>query len=237
MAELKKEEITLRKGQGIAPLELSRAQSGVLKLRGDLKKQLGGEVRARLVPRKGQTRIATRIGRSAPAGTHKAVLVTEDGEYPVVVDIPVREKLRMLPSTAHLTGRPGEKVKLPLTIKNTGNVALPVPSGGVGGLFASDGLAGAFSAAYASAAEEPLDVFGEFILGLRRSYLGLMRLRIISKDKSDLAPGDSREVVGEFTLPEAMNKDTQLGTGRRFHTTISMPHLRLVARLTLSAPK
>ncbi len=235
MADLE-EGIKLSKGQGIAPFQVARSQSGVLKLGGALKKHFGGEIKARLVPRKGQTRIATRISKLAPPGTHKAVLVTDEGEYPVVVDIPVKEKLRLAPSSISLTGRPGERVSVPLTVRNLGNVALPVPSGGIGGLFASDGLAGAFSAAYGSDAEAPLDVFGEFILGLRRSYLGLMRLRLISKVKTDLGVAESREVVGEFTVPEPMNKDTQLGLGRRFHTTITMPHLRCVTRLTLSGP-
>lgn len=236
MAELA-QGITLRKGRGLGEFEIAGPQSGVLKLGGALKKEMGAELRARLVPRKGQTRIATRIGPTAPPGTHKATLVTEDGEYPVTVDVPVKEKLRLSPRSISLSGRPGDRVKAQLTVVNRGNVALPVPSGGVGGLFASDGLAGAFSAAYASDAEAPLEVFGEFILGLRRSYLGLMRLKLTSKEKGDLPPGASRALAAEFALPEPLNAATQLGAGRRFHTTIVMAHLRLVARLTLSAPK
>lgn len=234
MADLK-EGITLRKGQGIAPFQVAQSHSGVLKLSGALKKHFGGEVKARLVPRKGQTRIATRIGKTAPPGTHKAVLVTEEGEFTVVVDVPVKEKLRLVPSSVSIMGRPGERVSANFVVKNMGNVALPIPTSGVGGVFASDGAAGAFSAAYTSEAEAPLEVFGEFILGLRRSYLGLMRLRLISKIKTDLAAGESRDLVGQFLVPEPINKDTQLGQGRRFHTTFVMPHLRLVARLTLSA--
>ncbi len=236
MAELK-EGITLRKGRGMGAFEVAEPQSGVLKLGGALKKDMGAEVRARLVPRKGQTRITTRIGPSAPPGVHKATLVTESGDYPVTVDVPVREKLRLSPGSVSLTGRPGERIKAQLTLANRGNVALPVPTGGVGGLFASDGLAGAFSAAYASEAEAPLEVFGEFIQGLRRSYLGLMRLKLTSKDKGELPPGASRALQAEFALPDPLNAGTQLGAGRRFHTTIVMAHLRLVARLTLSAPK
>ncbi|NOD88209.1 MULTISPECIES: hypothetical protein [unclassified Ruegeria] len=236
MADLH-QSITLRKGRAIAPFEVDEAQSGVLKLGGALKKEMGAELRARLVPRKGQTRIATRIGKNAPPGVHKATLVTENGEYPVTVDVPERKKLRLSPASISLTGRPGERINAQFTISNRGNVALPVPTGGVGGLFASDGLAGAFSAAYASDAEAPLEVFGEFILGLRRSYLGLMRLKLTSKDKGDLAPGQSRDLTAEFTVPEPLNPATQLGAGRRFHTTIVMSHLRLVARLALTAPK
>ncbi|WP_300062715.1 hypothetical protein [uncultured Roseobacter sp.] len=236
MAELA-EGITLRKGSALASFEVAEPQSAVLKLGGALKKEMGAELRARLVPRKGQTRIATRIGKTAPPGVHKATLVTNDGEYPVMVDVPVREKLRLSPGSISITGRPGERITAQLTVSNRGNVALPVSTGGVGGLFASDGLAGAFSAAYTSDAEAPLEVFGEFILGLRRSYLGLMRLKLTSKDKGDLAPGESRALTGEFAVPEPLNAATQLGAGRRFHTTIVMPHLRLVARLTLSAPE
>ncbi|MCV3273970.1 COG1470 family protein [Roseobacter sinensis] len=236
MAELT-EGITLRKGRGIGAFQVAAPQSGVLKLGGALKKEMGAELRARLLPRKGQTRIAARIGRSAPPGVHKATLVTEDGEYPVTVDVPVREKLRLAPRSVSLTGRPGDRLKVQFTVANRGNVPLPVPAGGVGGLFASDGLAGAFSAAYGAEAEAPLEVFGEFILGLRRSYLGLMRLKLTAQDKGELAPGAQRDLAGEFTLPEPLNPATQLGAGRRFHTTIVMPHLRLVARLTLSAPK
>ncbi|GFE48898.1 hypothetical protein So717_06510 [Roseobacter cerasinus] len=236
MAELK-ESITLRRGRAMAPFEVAEPQAGVLKLGGALKTAMGAELRARLIPRKGLTRIAARIDKTAPPGRHTATLVTEDGEYPVTVDVPVREKLRISPGSISITGRPGTRVTAQFTLSNRGNVALPVPNGGVGGLFASDGVAGAFSAAYASDAEAPLEVFGEFIQGLRRSYLGLMRLKFTSKDKGNLSPGQSRALSGEFAIPAPLNDATQLGAGRKFHTTIAMPHLRLVARLTLSAPK
>lgn len=229
--------ISLRKGQGIAPFQVQRAQSAVLKLDGDLKSELGAEVKARLLPRKGQTRIRARIGTDAPPGSHKAVLVSDAGEFPVVVDVPEKKKLRLSPSSIEITGRPGDRVKASFLVKNTGNVALTVPAGGVTGLFASDGLAGAFAAAYGSNTEAPLEVFGEFILGLRRSYLGLMHVKLTAKSKKPLPPGEARDITGEFTLPKPLNPGTPLGTGRRFHATLVMQHLRLVVRVTLSAPK
>ncbi|WP_299402370.1 hypothetical protein [uncultured Roseobacter sp.] len=236
MADLK-EGIQLRKGQGIAPFQIARPQSGVLKLSGALKKELGADVKARLLPRKGQTRIATRLGTTAPPGTHKATLVTEEGEYPVVVDVPAREKLRLSPSSVHITGRPGDRVALDFMVKNTGNVALEVPTGGVAGLFASDGLAGAFAAAYGSEAEAPLDIFGDFILGLRRSYLGLMRFRLTPEIKGPLGAGQHCQASGDVVLPDPLNADTQLGEGRAFHAVVVMKqNLRLTVRLTLSHP-
>lgn len=235
MAEVANQ-IHLHQGQGIAPFKIERAQTAALKLGGQLKKSLGSEIKARLLLRNGQTFVRARIGPDAPAGTHKATLVSGKTEHPVVVEIPKRAKLRAVPSTAEVTGRPGQRVQAKLTIRNAGNVDLPIPSGGVAGLFASDGLAGAFSAAYGSKASDPLDVFGEFIQGLRKSHLGLVTMRFTSKTKTPLAIGESRDVVAEFTLPKPQQKSTQTGAGRRFHATFVMDGLRLVMRLTLSVP-
>ncbi|WP_298918677.1 hypothetical protein [uncultured Roseobacter sp.] len=235
MADLK-ESIHLDQGQGIASFSVERAQSAVLKLSGDMKKAVGAEVKARLLPRKGKTRISTRIGLDAPPGTHKAVLATEGGDIPVSIVVAPKKRLRLLPSSVEITGRPGDKIRVDLKVANLGNTDMALPAGGIAGLFASDGLAGAFSAAYGSATEAPLEVFGEFIDGLRRSHLGLVRLRLIDKVKSPLKPGDKRDLIGEFSLPEPQNEKTQIGAGRRFHATFVMDRLRLVMRLTLSAP-
>lgn len=226
--------VTLTGNQGFAALPIDRAQSARLMLEGALREALGKEVRARLLPRRGGVRIAARLGPDAPPGQHRAILATEDGEYPVTIDIPSHPRLRARPASVDVAAASGERVRFTLILENAGNVALPLPGKAVAGFFASDGVATAFSAAYRSDAEDGLAVLGQFIGHLRRSHLGLAQLRFFDQGDGLIAPGQSREVTAELAVPRSQDIATQTGAGRRFHAVFVMDHLRLTVRLTLA---
>ena len=224
----------LEKGQGVVPIEIERRQTGKLMLEGALKDRLGESVRVRLRPRQGKARIRARIGRDAPPGEYQVRLVADGVEMPVRLNIPERARLRIKPGSVQVSGAVGTTVSAKVTVINSGNTPMQVPKGGVAGLFASDGLASAFSTAYESAAEDPNEVFGAFINRLRHSYLGLMRLAFSTDEKGPLLPGESRIVTARFTIPQPKTPTVPIGKGRKFHATFVLECCRLKARLTLA---
>jgi hypothetical protein len=223
----------LMKGRGMVPMTLDHAIRGKLVLEGALKDSIGETRPVRLVPRGDTAVVRTHLGRNAPAGTHSAMLKTEDGEVKVTIEVPERARLRLRPSRLEITGKPGGKAQADLMVENRGNVAASLPSTAVAGLFASDGVAGAFSRAYGVESDDPNEIFGEFVLGLRRNYLGLMHVKF-SGAEEPLEPGEHRAVKAEFKIPKAQNEATQTGKGRRFHTIFVLGGPRLTVRLTIA---
>lgn len=228
--------IVLVKGRADVPRDAAKPGRGYLRLTGDLEKRIGKTVPARAFERGDRLRLDTAIARHAPPGRHKATLVIDETETPVTIEVAERRKLRFYPSAVRITGRPGDKAVAEVSVANLGNVPLDVPTGGISGLFASDGLAGAFAGAYAVDSEDHQEIFGAFIHGLRRGYLGLMKVGFEGEaDAGQLQPGESRTLKASFVIPQSTDKN-QIGAGRRFHATFNFDVGRLVARLTLSAP-
>jgi hypothetical protein len=234
MAETRPDILMVR---GRATLDPSaETGQGELKLSGALADRLGHSVRARALRVGGGVRLDAGIARDAPPGRHKAVLVLDGKESPVTIDVAERRKLRFRPGTVQITGRPGGKASAEVVVQNLGNVAVDVPAGGVSGLFASDGVAGAFASAYGVDSDDHQEIFGAFVLGLRQGFLGLMKLTLKgAKGEGPLDPGEVRALTAEFQLPKG-GSNSQTGAGRRFHTTYSFDGGRLGVRLTLDAP-
>ena len=223
------------KGRAAATGAAAKTGVGRLRLSGDLGRQLGDSLPARAVEVGGTVRLNAAIARTAPPGSHKATLVIDGDETPVTIEVAERRRLRFRPSAVHISGRPGGKASASVIIENAGNVAMEIPEGGISGLFASDGLAGAFASAYGIKSDDHQEIFGAFVHGLRRGFLGLMKLSFDAGKDTTLNPGDVRTITANFTLPRA-GDDSQTGAGRRFHATFSFEGARLVTRLTLAAP-
>lgn len=223
----------LTKGRGTVPLTLDRSVAGELVLSGALKDAVGATRPARLFPQGKGAAVRTNLGRNAPPGMHKATIRTADGEVEVTVEVPERERLRLSPSRIEITGKPGGKATAELTVQNRGNVATPLQATGVAGLFTSGGVSNAFSAAYGVQSDDPMAIFGEFVLTLRRSYLGLMHVKFTGVE-TPLEPGESRAVTAEFRIPKPQFEATQVGKGRRFHTIFLLGGPKLTVRLLIA---
>lgn len=223
----------LTKGRGTVPLEVDRSVAGELVLSGPLKEAVGETRPVRLFPRGDGALVRTYLGRHAPPGSHKAVVRTGDREVEVTVEVPERERLRLSPSRLSIAGRPGGVAKAELSVENRGNVAAALQQTGVAGLFTTGGVSNAFSAAYGVDSDDPMDIFGEFVLTLRRSYLGLMQVKFAGVE-TPLEPGERRAIAADFRIPKPQFETTQVGTGRRFHTTFLLGGPRLTVRLTIA---
>ena len=78
-----------------------------------------------------------------------------------------------------------------------------------------------------------MKIFGEFILTLRRGYLGLMQVKF-SGAEQPLQPGERRRIGAEFRIPKAQFEATQIGKGRRFRTIFLLGGPKLTVRLTIA---
>jgi hypothetical protein len=229
----KPEVAVLTKGRGTVPLKLDQSVKGELVLSGTLKKAVGESRPVRLVPRGEAAVVRTHLGRNVPPGMHNAKIKTGDGEIDVKVEVPERERLRLSPSRIEIVGKPGGEASAEITAENRGNVATSLQPTGVAGLFASGGVSTAFSAAYGVPGNDPMEIFGAFVLTLRRSYLGLMHVKFAGVE-TPLEPGERRSVKAEFKIPKPQFEKTQVGKGRRFRTVLLLGGPRLTVRLTIA---
>lgn len=216
----------------IADVDLA-ANNSRLMLKGALKKALGAELPVRIRRRNGESSIRVRIGRNAPAGSHRAVLSVNDTEVPVSIEVRERRLLRFSPTALALVGKPGGTATSLLLVENRGNTPIDVPDHALAGAFSSDGLASAFSAAYTADTDAPLQILGELVLGLRRSYLGLMRLTLTGLD-GPIAPGESKKLQVRLNIPSPVKGAMVPGRGRRYHATFKLAEYRLVTRLLIN---
>lgn len=218
-----------------APVAAAAAgdRRGRLLLDGALKAALGPELPARLRRHGAAAELTARLGRAAPPGRHEVTLVTGAGERTaLVVEVPERRRLRISPASFDVAAPLGGVVERAATIANRGNVPAELPPSGIAGAFASDGVAGAFSRAYAVDSDDPQEIFGAFVLGLRASHLGLMRLSLQGLD-GPIPPGESVAVTVRIALPKP-GRGAAPGPGRRYHATFALGEARITVRLTVA---
>lgn len=207
---------------------------GRILLDGALMAALGPELPARLRRRGGAAELTARLGRAAPPGRHEVTLVTEAGaRTSLVVEVPERRRLRVAPASFDVSGPLGGMVERDVTISNRGNVPAELAASAVAGAFASDGVAGAFSRAYAAETDDPQEIFGAFVLGLRAGHLGLMRLSLQGVD-GPIPPGESVAVRLRIALPKLGRGAAPPGPGRRYHATFALGEARITVRLTVA---
>ena len=219
----------------VDPAVIAAPGKGVAILEGELSAALGAEIPARIRMRRGVPQLRLRMPRTAPPGLYDATLNIEGRNYPISIEVPTRSRLRVIPAALQFSGAPGEKSTTTFRIQNRGNTSVELPRHAFAGAFADDGLATAFSSSYEMDSDDAMQLFQNFVLRLRDSYGGLIKLRIEGAD-TPLAPGEQRELTGTITIPsqDSVRGNLRLGKGRKFHAIFHYGDLRLVGRISIS---
>jgi hypothetical protein len=216
------------------PATVGEPRRGIAVLDGALKTALGAQIPVRVRLRDGKPQLKLRLGRNPPAGTHMAEVRLGDRTIPVSIEIPTKHRLRIDPPSLRFVGGPGEAAMTDFAVENRGNAPSDLPSHAVAGAFASDGVATAFASSYELDTDDPQDMFHNFILRLRDSYAGLIRMRFKGTE-TPLAVGERRTVSASINIPTAdsVKGKLRLGKGREFHMTFRFADLRVTSRITI----
>ncbi len=164
---------------------------------------------------------------STPPGAYKGTIQVGDKEFPIVVEVQPRSRLRLFPRTLRASAAPGSVVNANLTVLNTGNFVVNLEKEHRFCVFERGGIDRAFFVALASdppTGERRIDRLAN---ELAVSHGGRVRLEIESGSGA-IAPGETRE------LHIALRLSDRLRSGQTYSGTWKVENTGLAIELQVS---
>jgi hypothetical protein len=156
---------------------------------------------------------------TTPPGAYRGTIQVGDQKHAATFEVESRIRLRLIPGSLLLRGRPGARVTARLTLVNSGNVAFEVKRVHAFGVSEIDGLERAFGETFRAKVPAGERLIDHFANKLAEAHGGLVRVQI-AKGVGGLAPADSRQLEAVFKLPDRMRP------GRNYAGTWPLDNVR-----------
>jgi hypothetical protein len=122
----------------------------------------------------------------------------------VTVEVEPDAELELEPGQLELTGAPGERVEVVLSVGNLGNVPVDIRHGYAFGVFAIGGLERALQRTFSAEPDAERGRADQLLDHVAEEHGGLVRVEI-GDGAGMLAPGEFRDLTVHFRIPDAID--------------------------------